>query len=84
MRTVTEIKRELEELAERRAALWHELSVAPNAEIKAEIARLNDRIEKLWSEAREARTRARYGPQEAIVKRARAEERLDRELGKVA
>jgi hypothetical protein len=50
----------------------------------AEIDRLSERIEALWTEARIARTRARFGSPDAILSRARAEERLEREYAKVA
>lgn len=83
-RTLTEIKRELEQATERRITLWHELSLAADEDKAAEVARLTERIERLWDEARAARTRERFGEQAAIIKRARAEERLDRELAKVA
>jgi hypothetical protein len=83
-RTLDEIKRELEAATERRTALWHELSIESDPEKIAEIAELNERIESLWSDARAARTRERFGAQETILKRARAEERLERDLPKVA
>jgi hypothetical protein len=83
-RSLSEIKRELEAATERRTALWQELSIAADPEKKAEVARLNERIEALWTEARAARNRQRFGPKERIVARARAEERLERDLAKVA
>jgi hypothetical protein len=83
-RTLSEIQRDLEATAERRAALWKELSIAHDLEKAAEIERLTQQIESLWSEARVARSRARFGSPEAIVARARAEERLEREYAKVA
>jgi hypothetical protein len=79
MRTLNEIRKELERAAERRAALWEELAEGYDPVKSAEAARLSRRIEDLWAEARAARAQARYGPSEAIVTRARAEDRLDRE-----
>lgn len=79
-RTLHEIKRELDELTERRARLWHELSTAHDPAKGAEARRLGERIEALWNEARAARTRAVFGPQQAIITRARADERLEREI----
>lgn len=85
MRTLSEIKQELDAAAARRAELWKELSeVGPDEARSAEVAALSERIERLFQEARIVKNRARFGAQEAIIARARAEERLDRELGKVA
>ena len=41
-------------------------------------------IESLWQEARIARNRVRFGEPTDIVRRARADERLVRDLAKVA
>jgi hypothetical protein len=85
MRTFEEIKQELSEAADRRAELWKSLSVAGADETtSAEIALLNARIEGLWQEYRLAKSRARFGEQELIRARARAEDRLDRDLARVA
>ena len=83
-RTPTQIKRELQDASERRTELWHELSLAADPEKTAEIGRLNDLIEALWTEARAVTNRDRFGDPAAIIKRARAEERLERDLQKVA
>lgn len=83
-RTLTEIKRELDAATVRRSELWHELSRGADAEKAAEIDRLNQLIESLWSEARAAQNRERFGSQAEIQKRARAEERLERDLRRVA
>ena len=79
MRTLYDIRRELDEATERRAELWEKLSNGYDAATSAEAARLTKRIEGLWAEARAARARARYGPSEHIITRARAHDRLDRE-----
>ena len=76
---MNDIRRELEAAVERRAALWDELADGYDREKSAEAARLTARIEELWAEQRVARARARYGPSEVIITRARAEDRLDRE-----
>ena len=39
---------------------------------------LEERIANLWDEHRMARAEIRWGDREVIIKRARAEERLDR------
>lgn len=83
-RTLSQIKHELDEATERRSALWHELSIAADPDKAAEVARLNERVEALWTEARAARNRERFGPKELIIARARANERLERDLAKVA
>jgi len=83
-KTLREIQQELDEATERRAALWRQLAEDADAEKSAEVARLNERIEALWSEARVARTRARFGDPALIRARARADERLEREYAKVA
>ncbi len=79
MKTLTDIRRELDEASERRVALWEDLAQGHDASKAAETARLSKRIEELWVEARIAQARARYGPSEEIITRARAEDRLDRE-----
>ena len=79
MRTLDEIRRELEVASERRAALWEDLSEGYDAVKSAEAARLTSRIEELWTESRIARAHARYGDSREIITRARAQDRLDRE-----
>ena len=76
---MNDIRKELELATERRAALWEELSEGYDSAKSAEAARLTNQIEDLWVEARTARARARYGPSDDIITRARAEDRLDRE-----
>ena len=83
-RTFREIQVDIDAAAVRRTALWKELSEAHDQQKAAEIERLNERIETLWNEARAARTRARFGSPDAIITRARADERLEREYAKVA
>lgn len=83
-RTLTEIKHELEAATALRSEFWQELSRGADSEKAAEISRLNERIESLWSEARAAQNRERFGSQAEIQKRARAEERLERDLRRVA
>lgn len=80
MRTVNEIKLEIERATERRAELWRRLGAGHNAAEAAELARLNSRLAELWEELRTARTRQRFGPPEAILRRADREKRIEREL----
>jgi hypothetical protein len=85
MRTLNDIRQELDEASARRTELWKQLSEnGPDEARSAEVATLSERIEALFQEARIAKSRTRFGAQEAIIARARAEERLDRELAKVA
>ena len=79
MRPIRDIRRDLDQAVERRAAIWDELSEQHDARKSVEAAALSKRIEDLWAELRAAQARARYGPSETIIARARAEERLDRE-----
>ena len=79
MRTLNDIRRELDDATERRAGLWEELGEGFDAVKSAEAAQLTRHIEDLWSEARIARARAQFGPSEEIITKARAQDRLDRE-----
>lgn len=79
MRTLEQIRAELDRAIAVRAGLWESLSSGPDAELSAEAARLTQRIDDLWAEARATEARRRFGPVELIQARARAEERLERE-----
>jgi len=75
---ITTIHEEIDEVSERRAELWHRLSDGRNPEVVEQIKALNERLGSLWNEHRAIRARIRFGEPEQIVKRARAEERLER------
>jgi hypothetical protein len=79
MRTMKDIRDELERAVERRAELWHELGEGHDPAKSAEAAGLSERIDDLWAEARALRAQATFGPTDAIRARARAEERLERD-----
>jgi len=79
MRTIDNIRDELERATERRAELWHELGYGVDPAKSAEAAELSERIDELWAEARALRAYDRFGPSDAIRARARAEERLERD-----
>jgi hypothetical protein len=79
MRTLTDIRRELDAAIERRAELWEALSVEHDATKVAEASRLSQHIESLWAESRSVRALLRFGSPDLIIARARAEDRLDRE-----
>jgi len=78
MRTLDDIRIEIEELTERRAEVMHELSRGHDSMLAAEHQRLEERIAELWDEQRAARAERRWGDRDLIIKRARAEERLER------
>ena len=78
MRTLQEIKQEIERLSDRRAEILHQLSEGHDTALAAEHQRLEDRISALWEEQRAARASLRFGDRDDIIARARQEERLSR------
>jgi hypothetical protein len=78
MRTITDIRAEIERASEDRAALLHHLSRGHDVVLAAELRELDARIATLWDEHRGARAHARHGDRDAIIRRARLEERIDR------
>jgi hypothetical protein len=78
MRTLDEIRVDIERATERRAELWHVLSEAHDPEAAAELEALNDQLDELWDEQRQTRATLRFGDRDKIIQRARAEERLNR------
>jgi FtsZ-binding cell division protein ZapB len=78
MRTIHDIRVEIEELTAKRAELLQELSGGHDPALAAEHQVLEERIALLWDEHRMACAQRRWGDRERIIKRARAEERLER------
>jgi hypothetical protein len=78
MRTIDDIRIEIEELTERRAQVMHDLSGGHDVVLAKEHQELEQRIAELWDEQRAARAQRRWGDRDLIIKRARAEERLER------
>jgi hypothetical protein len=78
MKTLIEIKTEIERATERRAELWHILSEGHNPEDAAELKQIEERLGRLWDEQRMLRAQVRFGDRDEIIKRARHEERLAR------
>jgi hypothetical protein len=78
MRTLDDIRTEIEQLTEERAVLLHKLSEGHDALLAIEHKEIEERIADLWDEHRTARAQLRWGDRDVIIKRARAEERLDR------
>jgi hypothetical protein len=78
MRTLSEIHEEIERLSSERTELWHRLSEQYDPELRSEIRALDAELDLLWDEHRAVRARLRFGDRDAIVARARVEERLER------
>ena len=78
MRTLEEIKIEIERATERRGELLHVLAEGHDVVIAAEHAEVEEQISRLWDEHRAAKVHARFGDRDVIIKRARLEERLER------
>jgi hypothetical protein len=78
MRTLSEIRQEIDELSEKRLRVMRELSNGFDPSLKAEHERLEEQIAQLWEEQRQARANVRFGDRDVIIQRARQEERLSR------
>lgn len=76
--TINEIHAEIERLSEVRSELWHTLARGRDQTVVDEIKQLDVRLQSLWDLHRAERARIRFGERENIVRRARAEDRLDR------
>jgi cell division protein FtsB len=78
MRTLNEIRQEIDELSERRLRVMRELAQGFDATLAAEHKQLEEQIAQLWDEQRQARAMLRFGDRDVIIQRARQEERLSR------
>ncbi len=78
MNIIAAIHAEIDRISEQRTELWKRLSLGRNPELVAEIKALDTKLQSLWDAHRAERARIRFGEREHIVKRARAEERLER------
>jgi hypothetical protein len=76
--TLNDIRTRIDELSERRAALWRNLSISRDPAIAAEVKKLDEELARLWDEQRSLRARIRFGDRDRIIARARTEERLER------
>ncbi len=76
--TPNQIHDEIERLSEERQELWLQLSGGLDSALKEEIKELDVRLQELWQVLRLEKARLRFGEREDIVRRARAEERLER------
>jgi len=76
--TIVKIHAEIERLSEQRTGLWNLLSRGRTEAVVNEIKEIDVRLQALWDEHRAERARIRFGERDEIVRRARAEERLER------
>src|SRR6478672_1802522 len=76
MRTLNQIKQEIDSLSDRRIEVMRALSQGFDATLKAEHQELEEQIAQLWEEQRNARAMLRFGDRDVIIQRARQEERL--------
>jgi len=76
--TPNQIHLEIERLSEERQELWQRLSQGLDSTVKDEIKDLDARLQELWQALRMEKARLRFGEREEIVRKARAEERLER------
>jgi hypothetical protein len=79
MRTIQEIRTDLQRATERRGELWEDLGHGRDEAKSAEAAQLSGLINDLWTELRVVKARQRWGDPELIQRRARLEERLERD-----
>jgi len=76
--TPNQIHDEIERLSAERQELWQRLAGGLDSTVKSEIKDLDIRLQELWEALRMEKARLRFGEREEIVRRARAEERLER------
>ena len=76
--TPNQLHTQIERLSEERQELWHLLSDGLDPTVKDQIKDLDARLTELWQALRIEKARLRFGEREEIVRRARAEERLER------
>jgi hypothetical protein len=73
-----QIHAEIEQLSAERQVLWQRLSEGLDPSVKDDIKSMDDRLQALWHSLRLEKARLRFGERDEIVRRARAEERLER------
>jgi hypothetical protein len=76
--TPDQIHTEIERLSEERQVLWQQLSEGLDTSVQTQIKDLDEQLQSLWQSLRVEKARLRFGEREEIVRRARAEERLER------
>jgi hypothetical protein len=75
---LADIHAEIELLSEHRTTLWNRLSQGRDEAVVQEIKEIDERLQRLWDQHRAEKARIRFGERDEIVRRARAEERLER------
>ena len=78
MDTIPRFHAEIEELSEKRVTLWNSLSQGRDPAVVEEIKALDAKLDELWALNRAERARIRFVERDESVRRARAEERLER------
>ena len=76
--TPDQIHTEIERISEERQELWHLLSNGLDTSVQGQLKALDEHLQQLWQSLRAEKARLRFGEREEIVRRARAEERLER------
>jgi Protein of unknown function (DUF2630) len=76
--TPDQIHTEIEKVSEERQELWQQLSEGLDTSVQSQLKELDERLQTLWQSLRIEKARLRFGEHEEIVRRARAEERLER------
>ena len=76
--TPNQIHTEIERLSEDRQELWQRLSDGLDPTVQTDIKLIDERLQELWHTLRLETARLRFGERDEIVRRARAEERLER------
>jgi hypothetical protein len=78
MRTLEDIRQEIDRLSDRRVEVLHALAEGHDAALTTEHQQLNEQLAELWEEQRAVRATIRFGDRDLIIQRARHEERLSR------
>jgi hypothetical protein len=76
--TPDQIHTEIERISEDRQELWQRLADGLDTDVQGQIRDLDAQLQDLWQSLRVEKARLRFGEREEIVRRARAEERLER------
>lgn len=76
--TPIQLHDEIDQVSAERHELWQRLSNGLDSTVQSEIRDLDSRLQELWQALRMEKARLRFGEREEIVRRARAEERLER------
>ena len=76
--TPNQIHTEIERISEERQELWQRLSEGLDTTVQDQIKDLDAHLQELWQTLRIEKARLQFGEREEIVRRARAEERLER------